>query len=110
LYFIVLLYFQKYKTRKVTPETMYVLHVQKYKKTITFSMLGEPGLYFLYFLRYLGCVGRMVLVCHYTAALVDASVLGVRQQKVCIMSGWKQTCALPVNNASAPAAARHVSL
>ena len=26
---------------------------------ITFSMLGEPGLYFLYFLQNLGCVGRM---------------------------------------------------
>ena len=40
-----------------------VLYFQKYKKTITFSitfsMLGEPGLYFLYFLHYLGCVGWM---------------------------------------------------
>ena len=41
-----------------------VLYFQKYKKTITFSitfsMLGAPGVYFLYFLSYLGCVGRMV--------------------------------------------------
>jgi hypothetical protein len=55
LYFIVLLYFQKYKTWNVNPETMYfcfrVLYFQKYKKTITFSitfsMLGAPGVYFL---------------------------------------------------------------
>ncbi len=68
LYFIVRLYFQKYKTRNLNPETMYfcfrVLYVQKYKKTITFSitfsMLGAPGVYFLCFLSYLGCVGRMV--------------------------------------------------
>jgi hypothetical protein len=55
----------KVQTRKVNPETMYfcfrVLYFQKYKKTITFSiaflMLGAPGMYFL---SYLGCVGRMV--------------------------------------------------
>jgi hypothetical protein len=38
-----------------------VLYFQKDKKTkafsITFSMLGAPGVYFL---SYLGCVGRMV--------------------------------------------------
>ena len=37
--------------------------LSKDKKTITFSitlsMLGEPGLYFLYFLQYLGCDDRM---------------------------------------------------
>jgi len=70
LYFIVLLYFQKYK------------------KTITFSktfsMLGAPGVYFLYFLSYswgvsvewfLVSVLYCWFVCHHTAALV-----GVRQQ------------------------------
>jgi hypothetical protein len=38
--------------------------LSKVKKTITFSitfsMLGAPGVYLLYFLSYLGCVGRMV--------------------------------------------------
>jgi hypothetical protein len=72
-----------------------VLYFQKYKKTITFSitfsMLGAPGVYFLYFLSYLGCVGRISelycwFVCHHTAALV-----GVRPQKLCIVvSGWKR--------------------
>ena len=79
MYFIVLLYFQKYKTRTLNPETMYfcfrVLYFQKYRKTITFSitfsMLGAPGVYFLYFLRYLGCAGRMKfgLRCSYAGTL-----------------------------------------
>ncbi len=80
-YFIVLLYFQKYKTRNVNPEAMYfcfrVLYFQKYKKTKTLSMLSAPGLYFLYFFRYLGCVGRIIsrlhcslfMLCHHTAAI-----------------------------------------
>ncbi len=89
---------QKYKTRNVNPETMYfcfrVLYFQKYKKTLTFSVLGAPGVYFLYFLSYswgvsvewfLVSVLYCWFVCHHTAALV-----GVRQQKLSIVSGWKR--------------------
>jgi hypothetical protein len=39
-----------------------------------------------------------------------SAVLGVQQQRLCIMSGWKQTCEMPMNDAPALAAARHVAM
>jgi hypothetical protein len=53
-------------------------------------MLGEPGLYFLYFMRYLWCVGRKFLW-----------FLGYQQSLECnnktshYVQVEKQTCALP---------------
>ena len=65
----------KGKTRKVNPETMYfcfrVLYFQKYKKTITFSKLGEPGLYFLGYLEVRSIIRSFRLRVHACVIVVE---------------------------------------